>query len=45
MRDVVYNLIKNELNLRERMVVRIFSKTFNKVYNISRTTTFNNILN
>ena len=45
MKDVVYNLIKDELNWREKILVKTFSKTFIKVYNISRITTFNNILN
>lgn len=45
MKNVVYNLIKDELNWREKILVKIFSKTFVKVYNISRTMTLNNILN
>lgn len=44
MKDVVVNEIKNELNWKEKIIVRIFTKTFNKVYNIGRINTVNNIL-
>ena len=44
MKNVVYNVIKDELNWREKMVVKIFSKTFNKLYNIGRIHAINNIL-
>ena len=44
MKDVVLNEVKKELNLKERIVVRIFSKTFMKVYNISRIKIVNKML-
>lgn len=44
MRDVVYNVVKNELNWRERIVVKMFTKTFNKVYNIGRINSINSML-
>lgn len=44
MNDVVLNEIKNELNWKERIIVRIFKKTFNKVYNIGRINTINSML-
>lgn len=44
MNDVVFNVVKNELNWRERIIVRIFKKTFFKFYHIVRISTLNNIL-
>ena len=44
MNDVVFNVVKNELNWREKIIVRIFAKTFNKVYNIGRIKSINSIL-
>lgn len=44
MRDVVYNVVKDELNWKERIIVRIFTNTFNKVYNIGRINSINSIL-
>lgn len=38
------DVVKNELNWRERIIVRIFAKTFNKVYNIGRINTINSML-
>ena len=45
MRDVIYNLVKDELNWKEKIIVKIFSKTTEKVYNISRIKIINSILN
>lgn len=45
MKDVVYNIVKNELNLKERILVKIFTKTFDKIYNIGRINAVNSILN
>lgn len=42
MNDVVLNEIKNELNWKERIIVRIFKKTFNKMYKLGITYGFNN---
>lgn len=36
--------IKNELNFWERILFRVFKKTFVKVFNISRIKTINTIL-
>jgi len=36
--------IKRELNLKERIVIKVFSKTFNKVSNLVRINTLNNII-
>lgn len=44
MKDVVYNIVKNELNLKERILVKIFTKTFDKIYNIGRINAVNSIL-
>lgn len=44
MKDVVYNIVKKELNLRERILVKIFTKTFDKIYNIGRINAVNSIL-
>lgn len=44
MKDVVYDIVKNELNLKERILVKIFTKTFDKIYNIGRINAVNSIL-
>ncbi len=36
MKDVVLNEVKKELNWKERIVIKIFTRTFNKIYNITR---------
>ena len=36
MRNVVLEEVKNELNFKEKIVVKVFAKTFEKVYNITR---------
>ena len=44
MRDVVYNVVKDELNWRERIIVKIFRKTFIKVCHVIRIIEINNLL-
>ena len=44
MKDVVLNEIKKDLNWRERIVIHIFTRTFIKVYNITRIKLVNSIL-
>ena len=39
--DVVENEIIKELNLKERIIVKVFAKTFEKVYKIGITFGFN----
>lgn len=43
MKDVVIEEIVKELNWKERILVRIFRKTFIKVYGITGKKIFNNI--
>lgn len=38
------NEVMKELNWKERIIVRTFNKTFNKVYNISRINSINALL-
>ena len=38
------NDVINELNLKERIIVKIFVKTFNKVYNVTRLQIVNQLL-
>ena len=40
--NVVENEIMNELNWRERIIVKLFAKTFEKVYKLGITFGFNN---
>lgn len=40
--DVVENEIIKELNWRERIIVKVFAKTFVKIYKIGITFGFNN---
>lgn len=42
MKDVVLEEIEKELNLREKIIVKILAKTFYKVYKIGITFGFNN---
>lgn len=44
MKDVVENEVIKELNWKEKIIVKIFNKTFLKVYNISRIRTVNELL-
>ena len=41
MKDVVLEEIKKELNWRERIIVKLFKKTFYKMYKIGVTFGFN----
>ncbi len=43
--DVVENEIMEELNWKERIIVKLFAKTFEKVYNKCRIKIVNSILN
>lgn len=36
--------IERELNLKERIIVKLFSKTFNKISNLIRINTFNKMI-
>lgn len=38
------NDVVNELNLKERIIVKVFAKTFNKVYNVTRLQIVNQLL-
>lgn len=38
------NDVINELNLTERIIVKVFAKTFNKVYNVTRLQIVNQLL-
>ena len=44
MKDVVLDEVKKELNWRERIVVKLFTKTFVKVYNITRIKIVNKLI-
>lgn len=44
MKDVALNEIKDGLNLREKFILKVFTKTFNKVYNIARINTINKFI-
>lgn len=43
--DVVENEIMEELNWKERIIVKLFAKTFEKVYNKCKIKIVNSILN
>ncbi len=43
--DVVENEIIKELNWKERIIVKLFAKTFEKVYNKCRIKIVNSIIN
>ena len=43
--DVVKDEIIKELNWKERIIVKLFAKTFEKVYNKCRIKVVNSILN
>lgn len=38
------NVVLKELNWKEKIIVKVFTKTFNKVYNIARIKTVNMLL-
>lgn len=42
MKDVVLDEVKKDLNFKERIIVKLFSKTFYKIYKIGITFGFNN---
>lgn len=42
--DVVKNEVIKELNWKEKIIIKVFTKTFNKVYNISRINSINAFL-
>lgn len=44
MKDVVLNEVKRELNWKERIVIKLFTRTFNKIYNIARINIVNEII-
>lgn len=43
--NMVENEIIKELNLREKIIVKLFAKTFNKVANLIRINTVNKLIN
>ena len=45
MRNVIYKVVKDELNWKEKIIVKLFNKTFLKIYNISRIKSINSIIN
>ena len=44
MKDVVLNEVFKKLNWREKMIVKVFTKLFIKVYNIVRINTINSLM-
>lgn len=44
MKKVEYDEVKKELNWKQRIIIRLFPRTFYKVFHISRTMTLNYIL-
>lgn len=42
MKDVVLDEVMKDLNFKERIIVKLFSKTFYKIYKIGITFGFNN---
>ena len=44
MKDVVLNELKKELNRKERIIIKLFTKTFTKVYNICRINIINKMI-
>lgn len=45
MKDVVKNEVMKQLNLKERIIVKIFTRTFVKVYDIVRIHIVNSMIN
>lgn len=43
-RDDVMEKLKKELSLKERIIVKLFQNTFNKVYDITRINIVNNLI-
>lgn len=44
MKDTILNEVKKELNWRERVIAKLFPKTFVKVYNITRIKIVNKLI-
>lgn len=44
MKEEALREIKKECNLKERILLKVFAKTFVKVYNIARLKTLNSLL-
>lgn len=44
MEENIVEEIKKECNLKERILLKVFARTFVKVYNIARVKAINNIL-
>lgn len=44
MNDVLMNEVKKELNWKEKIIIKVFTKTFIKVYNVARINIVNNML-
>lgn len=44
MKDIVENEIKKELDFKEKIIFKLFKKTFMKVYNIVRIKIVNEII-
>ena len=44
MKDVVLDELKKELNWKERIVLKLFTRLMKKVYNISRINTVNKFI-
>lgn len=45
MKDVIVDEIMNELNWKEKIIMKVFTKMFIKVYTFSRVKSINSILN
>ena len=43
-KNVVKDVVLKELSIVEKIIVKLFTKTFVKVYNIARIKTINNLL-
>lgn len=44
MKNVILNVTINELNWKEKIIVKVFRKTFTKVYGIAGKRTFNDLI-
>lgn len=42
--EIILNEVKKELNWKEKIIVKIFNKTFNKISNLVRINTVNKII-
>ena len=42
--DIVLDEVKKELNWKERIIIKLFTKTFTKVYNIARIKIVNKLI-